>query len=176
MFQRSLTPKCFTLEIFGYRFFWISEVLSHILSLCWLQTGRCDTSTSLLWVCVWFLWVWDHSTHGGFFLHLMAVLVKSVGVNLGFADHSTSCFTSKTLLEAQKCKFYRSKQPIAQCQSPLEKFPSEKNFPFFGNIPGKIILLANVLIWCICFSVSVTFWSKYLLGWERAFLCLNKMW
>lgn len=84
--------------------------------------------------------------HGGFFLHLMAVLVKSVGVNLGFADHSTSCFTSKTLLEAQKCKFYRSKQPIARCQSPLEKFPSEKNFPFFGNIPGKIILLANVFI------------------------------
>lgn len=43
---------------------WISELLSHILSLsvCWLQTGRCDTSTSLLWVWLWFLCVWGHST------------------------------------------------------------------------------------------------------------------
>lgn len=25
----------------------------------------------------------------------------------------------------------------------------------------------------ICFSISVTFWSKYLLGWEHTLLCLN---
>lgn len=64
VFQRSLTPKHFTPEILGNRFFWIwiSELINHILSLsvCWLQPGRCDTST-LLCVCLWFLWVWDHS-------------------------------------------------------------------------------------------------------------------
>lgn len=31
---------------------------------------------------------------GGLFLHLLAVLIKSVWVGFGFAHHSTSCFMS----------------------------------------------------------------------------------
>lgn len=117
VFQRSLTSKYFTPKILGCRFFWTEFLSCSAISFLSLSAASSQAGVTLLFrEFVYSFSEYETTAHEEFSLPLMAVLVKSIEVNFNFADHTTSCFTSITLPEVQKCKFYWSKQPTAWCQ------------------------------------------------------------